>query len=64
MYCDSNRFHLAIPAGDFEKALEFYCDILGCTKGNSETGWVDINFWGNELTLHASDPNKKHDNNC
>ena len=21
--------------------------------------WVDINFWGNELTLHGSDPTKK-----
>ena len=20
--------------------------------------WVDINFWGNELTLHATDPSK------
>ena len=49
------RFHLAIPAGDLDKAIEFYCDVLGCTKGNSEEGnWSDINFWGNELTLHSS----------
>jgi hypothetical protein len=51
----TNRFHLAIPAGDLDKAIEFYCNILGCTKGNSEEGnWSDINFWGNELTLHSS----------
>ena len=51
----ANRFHLAIPAGDLDKAIEFYCNILGCTKGNSEEGnWSDINFWGNELTLHSS----------
>ena len=59
MYCDSNRFHLAILAGDLESALEFYCGVLGCVKGNSGTDWVDINFWGNELSLHASDPSKK-----
>ena len=50
----SNRFHLAIPVGNLDIAIKFYCDILGCKKGNSESDWVDINFWGNELTLHAS----------
>ena len=51
----ANRFHLAIPAGDLDKAIEFYCNVLGCPKGNAEIGnWCDINFWGNELTLHAS----------
>ena len=54
----ANRFHLAIPAGDLHNAIYFYCNILGCTKGNSENkssdSWCDINFWGNELTLHAS----------
>ena len=55
----SNRFHLAIPVGNLDIAIKFYCDILGCKKGNSESDWVDINFWGNELTLHATNPNKK-----
>ena len=51
----ANTFHLAIPAGDLHNAIYFYCNILGCTKGNSEiNNWQDINFWGNELTLHAS----------
>ena len=35
-------------------------------RGNSEfkypDAWADINFWGNELTLHASDPDKKNIN--
>ena len=57
-----NRFHLAVPAGDLTVAIEFYCHVLGCDKGNSEftypDAWVDINFWGNELTLHATDPSK------
>ena len=58
----TNRFHLAIPAGDLTEAVKFYCNVLGCAKGNSEfkypDAWVDINFWGNELTLHATDPEK------
>jgi len=51
----AHTFHLAIPAGDLHNAIYFYCNVLGCTKGNSEiNNWQDINFWGNELTLHAS----------
>ena len=49
-----NRFHLAIPAGDLDKAIKFYCDVLGCRRGKAEfkypDAWADINFWGNELT--------------
>ena len=41
----SNSFHLAIPAGDLEKAEAFYTGILGCKTGNREKGkWVDIEF--------------------
>ena len=54
----AKTLHLAISAGDLHNAIYFYCNILGCTKGNSEfkppDAWCDINFWGNELTLHAS----------
>ena len=61
----TNCFHLAIPAGNISKALGFYRDILGCKTGNQEKGrWIDINFWGNELTLHASDhklDSERHD---
>lgn len=61
----SNCLHLAIPAGDLEKAKTFYCDVLGCKAGNSEAmRWIDIDFWGNELTLHQSVeclPTVRHD---
>ena len=60
----ANRFHLAIPAGDLDVAIKFYCELLGCDRGNAEfkypDAWADIDFWGNELTLHATDPNKKN----
>ena len=52
---NSNTFHLAIEVGDLKKAIEFYVNILGCEQTNEELpNWIDINFWGNELTLHAS----------
>jgi len=60
----NRRFHLAIPVGDLDTAMKFYCEVLGCERGNAEfkypDAWVDINFWGNELTLHATDSNKKN----
>ena len=53
----SNIFHLAIPAGKLENTLPFYTDILGCAAGPFEKGrWQDIDFWGNELTLHETHP--------
>ena len=52
----SNCLHLAIPAGDLNTAITFYCDVLGCKMGNREEGrWIDIDFWGNELTIHQSE---------
>tara|TARA_B110000116_G_scaffold107602_1_gene93466 strand:+ start:76 stop:471 length:396 start_codon:yes stop_codon:yes gene_type:complete len=61
----SNPFHLAIPAGDLSIATKFYENILGCKLGNREEGkWIDVDFWGNELTLHKTDtklPRERHD---
>ena len=60
----SNSFHLALPAGDIEVAEKFYTKVLGCKTGNREKGkWVDIDFWGNELTLHQTKmklPRERH----
>ena len=54
---NSNTFHLAIEVGDLTNAIDFYTNILGCESCNSELPhWIDINFWGNELTLHSSSP--------
>ena len=61
----SNPFHLAIPAGDLDISIKFYVDVLGCKTGNGESGkWIDVDFWGNELTLHKTEmklPNERHD---
>ena len=44
----SNRFHLAIEAGDLTKTVNWYKDVLGCELDMAEEGkWQDIYFWGN-----------------
>lgn len=53
----SNRFHLAIEGGNLKNTLPFYTDVLGCKLDMAEEGrWQDVDFWGNELTLHESIP--------
>lgn len=53
----SNRFHLAIEAGSLPITVAWYQQVLGCDLDMAEDGkWQDIDFWGNELTLHASEP--------
>ena len=52
----SNIFHRAIPTVKLEVSLPFYTDVLGCSLGPSEIGkWQDVDFWGNELTLHETE---------
>ena len=61
----SATLHLAMPAGDLSRTLPFYTDVLGCALGAGEEGrWQDVDFWGNELTLHQSEerlPTVRHD---
>ena len=45
-------------------AKKFYSETLGCRLDNSAQEWADVDFWGNELTLHASGQkldNERHD---
>ena len=37
-------FHLAFPVTDLEKARAFYCDILGCSSGESPTPGLTLIF--------------------
>ena len=64
MYKNTNCFHLAVPCGDLEVAKKFYSETLGCRLDNSAQEWADVDFWGNELTLHASEhkmDSERHD---
>ena len=64
MYKNTNCFHLAVPCGDLEVAKKFYSETLGCRLDNSAQEWADVDFWGNELTLHKTHmklPRERHD---
>jgi extradiol dioxygenase family protein len=48
-------FHLALPVTDLDTADDFYCGTLGCSKGRSASRWIDLNFFGHQVTLHLVD---------
>lgn len=48
-------FHLAFPVTDLETTRRFYRDILGCRLGAEDERWVDIDFYGHQITAHLVD---------
>ena len=50
-------FHLAIPVTDLVAAEQFYCGVLGCGKGRTAPRWIDLNFFGHQVSLHLVDDN-------
>ncbi|VVP48275.1 hypothetical protein PS862_05251 [Pseudomonas fluorescens] len=49
-------FHCAIHVRDLELSRRFYCDLLGCEEGRSTDTWLDVNFFGHQLSLHLGEP--------
>jgi len=49
-------FHFAFHVHDLGESEAFYCGVLGCAKGRSAPTWLDIDFFGNELSLHIGTP--------
>lgn len=45
-------FHLAVPVNDLDAASDFYCGLLGCETGRTAERWIDLNFFGHQLSLH------------
>lgn len=48
-------FHLAIPVSDLASARAFYCDLIGCDTGRTASRWIDLDFFGHQVTLHLVD---------
>lgn len=55
MSSDLRPFHLALPVTDLVAAEQFYCGLLGCGKGRTASRWIDLNFFGHQVTLHLVD---------
>lgn len=47
-------FHLAFPVHDLELARAFYTD-LGARVGRRSERWIDLDFYGHQLTAHRVD---------
>lgn len=43
--------HLSIPVRDLVEARHFYETALGCEVGRLRAGWLDVWFFGMQLTL-------------
>ncbi len=43
--------HLSVVVRDLDEARSFYVDTLGCRPGRTEDGWMDVWFYGLQLTL-------------
>ena len=50
----SSLFHLAIPVKSIGVTKMFYHEVLGCNIGRSTDNWIDIDFFGNQLSAHLS----------
>lgn len=46
-------FHLAMPIRDLEETRAFYIQILGCTVGREDKKWIDLNFFGHQVSFHV-----------
>jgi extradiol dioxygenase family protein len=44
--------HLSLPVRDLAAARAFYVDVLGCEPGRVRDGWIDVWFYGMQVTLH------------
>jgi len=45
-------FHLAFPVNDLEESKAFYLKYFDAKVGRETENWIDIHFYGHQLTLH------------
>ena len=48
-------FHLAFPVTDLAATKLFFTETLGCTLGRTSDRWIDIDFFGHQITAHLVD---------
>ena len=45
-------FHLAFPVNNIENTIIWYEKNLLCTVGRKDDKWVDLNFFGHQISAH------------
>lgn len=48
-------FHLAFPVTDLEATRRFYTELLGARVGRESERWIDLDFFGHQITAHLID---------
>ena len=48
-------FHLAFPVSDLNATRRFYSQVLGCHTGREDECWMDIDFFGHQITAHLTE---------
>lgn len=49
-------FHLAFHVTDLDEAARFYIDVLGAQAGRRSDTWVDVSWYGHQLSMHLGVP--------
>ena len=44
--------HVSLPVRDLAETRHFYVDVLGCELGRVRDRWLDVFFFGCQVTLH------------
>ena len=52
-------FHLSFVVPDLNQAKEFYVNVLDCNVGRDNGKWLDILFFGHQITMHQEQPSMK-----
>ncbi len=48
-------FHLALNVRDLAVARQFYVEVLHAKPGRSTQTWLDVDFFGHQLSLHLGE---------
>ena len=48
-------FHLALPVDDLKQARHFYTKAFNAKIGRSAERWIDLDFFGHQLSLHLQE---------
>ena len=51
-------FHLSFSVPNLEQCKKFYINILECNIGRDTGSWIDVIFFGHQLTLHQEQDGK------
>jgi extradiol dioxygenase family protein len=47
-------FHFSFFVRELDATRRFYGGVLGCREGRSTELWVDFDFFGNQISAHAT----------